>query len=213
MADDPIDERDHADDIGDVVAAHARLVDHLVAIDPIDPASPSLLPDWTVGHVLTHLARNADSQLSMMAGNAQYPHGRAGREADIEAGSGRSWDELLDDVEQTSAAVDEAFRACRDWSGTVGTITAERPKAMVPFLRLREVEVHHADLGVGFTFADFPARYLRKELRIMEMLWRARQPMGLTPLPADALALPPATRLAWMMGRIEIDGLAPAHLF
>jgi maleylpyruvate isomerase len=45
------------------------------------------------------------------------------------------------------------------------------------------------------------------------MLWRARRPMGLTPLPAEALALPPATRLAWMMGRVEIDGLAPAHLF
>jgi maleylpyruvate isomerase len=213
VADESIDARDLADDIGDVMAAHARLVDHLVAIDPLDPATPSLLPDWTVGHVLTHIARNADSQLSMLAGRAQYPHGRAGREADIEAGSGRSWDELLDDVEQTCAAVDEAFRARQDWSGTVDTIAAERPASMVPFLRLREVEVHHADLGVGFSFADFPPRYLRKELRFMEMLWRARRPMGLTPLPAEALTLPPATRLAWMMGRVEIDGLAPAHLF
>ena len=212
MADEPIDEREVADDIGDLAAAQARLVDHLLGIDPLDPATPSLLPDWTVGHVLTHLARNADSQLSMLAGHAQYPHGSEGRAADIEAGSGRSWDELLDDVEQTCAAVEEAFRACQDWSGTVGTITAERPKAMVPFLRLREVEVHHADLGLGFGFSDFPARYVRKELRIMEMLWRARKPMGLTPLPAEALALPPATRLAWMMGRVEIDGLAPAHV-
>ncbi|MET0579484.1 MAG: maleylpyruvate isomerase N-terminal domain-containing protein, partial [Ilumatobacteraceae bacterium] len=27
----------------------------------LDPSAPSLLPRWTVGHVLTHIARNADS--------------------------------------------------------------------------------------------------------------------------------------------------------
>jgi maleylpyruvate isomerase len=37
--------------------------------------------------------------------------------------------------------------------------------------------------------------------------------MGMTPLPAAALALPPTTRLAWMMGRVEVDGLEPAGLF
>jgi maleylpyruvate isomerase len=210
--DPPIDERELAADLGDVLASHARLVEHLGAIDPVAPTTPSLLPDWTVGHVLTHLARNADSQLSMLRGDPQYPHGREGRDADIEDGSTRSWDELLDDLEQTCASVDEAFRACVDWNGNVDTIAAARPKVMLPFLRQREVEVHHADLGLGYTFADFPARYLRKELRLMEMQWRARKPMGLTPLPEAALALPPPTRLAWLMGRVEIDPLPPAHL-
>jgi hypothetical protein len=37
--------------------------------------------------------------------------------------------------------------------------------------------------------------------------------MGLTPLPAAALALAPSDRLAWMMGRVDVDGLAPANLF
>ena len=34
----------------------------------LDVAAPSRLPDWTVGHVLTHLARNADSIVRVLAG-------------------------------------------------------------------------------------------------------------------------------------------------
>jgi len=45
------------------------------------------------------------------------------------------------------------------------------------------------------------------------MLWAARQPMGMTPLPDRALAAPPPQRLAWLMGRAAIDGLAPAAIY
>jgi maleylpyruvate isomerase len=44
----------------------------------------------------------------------------------------------------------------------------------------------------------------------MEMRWNARRPMGLTGLPPEALAVDPTTRLAWLFGRVEIEGLAPA---
>ncbi len=202
-----------AADIADVVVAHATLIEHLRALDPVDPTTPSRLPDWTIGHVLTHIARNADSVLSMLAGHPQYPLGREGRNADIAAGADRPWDALVDDVEHTAAAVDAAVSHHTGWTGTVETITGSRPTSMVPFLRLREVLVHRIDLGLGFEFADLPRRYLRVELRLMEMLWRANKPMGLTPMPAAALALPPATRLAWLLGRIEVDGLAPAAIY
>lgn len=205
--------QDVAADLADVLVAHATLVERLRSIDPVDPSAPSRLPDWTIGHVLTHIARNADSARSMLAGQPQYPHGRDGRNADIEAGASRSWAELVDDVELTAAAVDEAFAQRAEWEGTVETITGSRPTGMVPFLRLREVLIHRIDLGLGFEFSELPARYLRVELRLMEMLWRANKPMGLTPLPDTALALPPAIRLAWMMGRTEIDGLAPAGIY
>lgn len=208
-----VDARTRAADIGDVRTAHARLVGHLHDLDPVDPTRPSRLPDWTIGHVLTHIARNADSVLSMLAGRPQYPHGRAGRNADIEAGAGRSWADLLDDVERTATAVDDALAARDDWTGTVDTIGGSRPTSMVPFLRLREVSIHHTDLGLGVDMGDLPARYVRTELRLMEMLWRANKPMGLTPLPGAALALPPSTRLAWLMGRVEVDGLPPAAIF
>lgn len=207
------DDREVRDDVVSVAASHEALVDHLRRLEPTEPTTPSRLPGWTVGHVLTHIARNADGHLCMLRGLPQYPHGVEGRNADIEAGAARPWDDLVDDVEQTCRAVDAAFSACDDWSGTIRMVAGERPKTMAPFLRQREVEVHRADLGLGYEFGLMPSRYVRKDLRIMEMLWRASKPMGLTPLPRAALALPPTDRLAWMMGRLDVDGLAPAGLF
>jgi maleylpyruvate isomerase len=206
-------EHELVDDIDAVQASHAALVEHLRGMDCSSSATPSLLPEWTVGHVLTHIARNADGIVNVMRGHPQYEHGAEGRAADIDAGSSRSWTELVDDVELTCAAVDESFAACDDWNGTALMLMGERPLTMVPFLRQREVEVHRTDLGLGYAFADLPARYVRKELRMMEMLWRARKPMGMTQLPESALALDPATRLAWLMGRAEVDGLNPAAVF
>ena len=188
-------------------------MDHLRALDPPDPSAPSLLPDWSVGHVLTHIARNADGLVSMLDGRHQYPHGLEGRNADIESGSGRAWADLLDDVETAGRAVVDRLAAFTDWAGTAMSLGGERPNHMLPFLRQREVEVHRADLGLGYGFADMPSEYIRRELVLMGMLWKARKPMGMTPLPAAALAAPPHERLAWMMGRAEIDGLAPAGLF
>jgi len=201
-------------DIESCVASHASLTDSLQHLDPVDPTRPSALPEWTVGHVLTHIARNADGIISMLDGFVQYPHGVEGRNGDIETGSQRSWAELVDDVVSTSAALDVRLsEEGVDWSGTVTMLPGVRPKPLVPLMRQREVEVHRADLLVGYGFADMPSDYVRRDLRIMGMFWTARQPMGMTKLPDLALGLDPATRLAWMMGRIEIDGLEPANLF
>ena len=85
---------------------------------------------------------------------------------------------------------------------------ARRPSCV--FLRWREVEVHRADLGLGYGPDDWPAEYVRTELVGLEMRWNARRPMGLTGLPPAALAAPEPHRLAWLLGRAEIDGLDPA---
>jgi len=45
------------------------------------------------------------------------------------------------------------------------------------------------------------------------MLWRSRKPMGMTDLPEIAKKLSPSQRLAWLMGRIEVDGLAKPEPF
>lgn len=199
--------------VASCIASQQALVAWLHELDGVEPTAPSLLPDWTIGHVLTHIARNADSVLSMLDGHPQYPHGRDGRNADIEAGSTRSWPELVDDVSSTADRVEERLSTRTDWDGTVEMITGERLTALVPLLRQREVEVHRRDLGLGYTFADLPGDYVRRDLRLMEMLWRARTPMGMAPLPDGALAVDPSTRLAWMMGRADIDGLDSAGLF
>jgi maleylpyruvate isomerase len=43
--------------------AQARLMQQVAHLSDNGIRSPSLLPDWTLAHVLTHLARNADADL------------------------------------------------------------------------------------------------------------------------------------------------------
>jgi maleylpyruvate isomerase len=63
----------------------------------------SLLPGWTRGHVLTHLARNADGGSRLLTWartgtpSAEYPSLEA-RATQIEAGAGRSAAELVADA-------------------------------------------------------------------------------------------------------------------
>ncbi len=200
-------------DVASCIASQQSLVGYLRGMGDVDPTAPSRLPAWTVGHVLTHIARNADSIVSMLDGNDQYPHGVAGRNADIEDGAGRSWSALVDDVAVSADVVQRRLLDVDDWTGTVSMVGGERPKRLVPQLRQREVEVHRVDLGLGSEFADMPADYVRRDLRLMEMLWTARKPMGMTPIPDAALAVSPAERLSWLMGRRDIEGVAAADLF
>ena len=183
--------------------------------------SSSLLPGWTRGHVLTHIARNADSFVRVLTaarrGEAvtQYEGGAAGRNADIEAGSTRDWDTLVADVRTSAAGLEAVFADQDRWD--LAMINAQGdsvPQADLPFRRLREVVVHHADIGDdGFTPGDWPADYVRDDLRRMEMLFTSRQPMGATGLPELALRATPLARLCWLLGRGDIDGLEPAGIF
>ena len=79
-------------------AEHRRLLqrlDELVANGTLDASARSRLPDWTVGHVLTHVAQSADGHVRMLDAAAsgevgvQYPGGVDGRIAGIEAGAQR----------------------------------------------------------------------------------------------------------------------------
>jgi hypothetical protein len=83
----------------------------------------------------------------------------------------------------------------------------------VPAWRWRETVVHHSDLGLGYTPADWPGDWMRLELRRLTMLWTSRRPMGMTDLPAEAVALDDRTRLLWLLGRIDVPELAPAGIF
>jgi len=208
-------------DVSLAVDAHRRLLSHLdrlVAAEILDVAAPSRLPGWTVGHVITHVTHSGDGHSRMFAAAAagrvgeQYPGGIDVRNADIEAGAPRPAAEQVDDLRASMSRLEQRW-ASSSWAGRGAAAFGEVDICHLPFLRVREVAVHHIDLGVGVGFHDLPEEYLRLELRRMEMLWRARQPMGLTPLPDAALAVAPPDRLAWLMGRADIDGLEPAHIF
>lgn len=133
---------------------------------------PSLLPEWSVGHVLTHLARNAESHARMLVAarlgqvGEQYPGGFAARAADIEAGSGRGASALVADVVASAAELADAWAAMSDeaWAGTGRTPERDVPVAELPFHRWREVEVHRADLGLGFSWHEWSDDYVEAEL-------------------------------------------------
>lgn len=207
--------------IAGCIESHRRLLDELADLTDDEVAGPSLLPGWTVGHVLTHLARNADGFVRMSEGAergeqvAMYVGGPDGRAADIAAGAGRPAAAHLEDLRTTIDRLEGVWRSLseRGWSGSGLAAAGVVPIDEVPIRRWREVEVHRVDLGRGVRWTDWPGDYVRLDLQRMEMLWASRQPMGLTTLPAAALAVPPAHRLAWLFGRAEIDGLAPAGVY
>jgi maleylpyruvate isomerase len=211
-------------DIERVHDAHAALGEHLEAMtggSGADSALPSLLPGWTRGHLLTHVARNADSFVRLLDAArrgevvTQYEGGVEGRNAAIEAGATRDWERLVDDVRSSSWQLEETFAGQDRWDlAMVNPLGEQVSHTELPFRRLREVVVHHADLGAeGYTPADWPADYVREDLRRMEMLYAARQPMGLSRLPEAAMRAEPLERLCWLLGRAEIEGLEPAGIF
>jgi maleylpyruvate isomerase len=185
--------------------------------EALDVTAPSLLPGWTIGHVLTHLARNADSMAWALQSSERgelvdrYPGGVAGRDADIAAGAGRPAPEQVADVTATDERLDAAIAGHTRWDGECRELTGSVIGVdQLVFMRWREVEVHRHDLGLGYEPEDWPAEYARVELNELTMRWNARRPMGLTGLPAAALAVPERQRLAWLLGRAEIAGLDPA---
>jgi len=127
-----------------VAEAHERLLRTIEVLTDEGVRRPSLLPTWSVGHVLTHLARNADSHvrrvLAATRGEAvdQYPGGYAAREAEIQAGSGRLATQIIDDVRQTARAVDEAWKDAPQaaWLGRTRDVNGrERPLFELPSRR------------------------------------------------------------------------------
>jgi maleylpyruvate isomerase len=131
-----------------------------------DVRAPSVLPGWTRGHVLTHIARNADGIAATLAGALRgeivlrYPRGSEGRDADIEAGAGRGAIELIADVRDSADRLDRIFGAVADASGWDLTTENDRPAHSWLNSRWREVEIHRADLRGAYGAADWPAAFV-----------------------------------------------------
>jgi len=141
--------------LDDVERATSRLLATAGSLDA-DPSAPSLLPGWTRGHLLTHVARNADSLVNLLTWartgvvTPQYPSAGQ-READIAAGADRPWTVLVADVRESADrfAKAAATLSTGDWAVHLDLPNGPQPAALVPWRRLREVEVHHVDLAGG----------------------------------------------------------------
>ena len=220
MADLPGDLRRELDGI---VAAHAELDAAIGELTDDQARQPSRLAGWSVGHVLTHIARNADGLRRMVEGvrrgdqAMQYPGGMAQRNAEIDAGAGRPAAALIEDVRSTSRAFEAAAAEldADEWANGSGLAAfGVVPAGDIPFRRRREVVVHHSDLGLGSAddFFDWPGDFVTAELRRMTMQFARTHPMGVATLPPAVRAVPSAQQLAWLFGRTDIAGVDPANV-
>lgn len=206
--------------------AHQRLLQRLQPSDDDKStltndlvSQPSLLPGWTVGHVLAHLAHNADSMVRLFLAaeqgeiGDQYPGGMTQRTSDIERDARSSAQEHLDRLRRSIYALETAWIGARNaWSGHGRTPAGILvPMTEIPLRRWREVEVHLGDLGLGdgqcVGIACWSEEYIRYDCAFLTMGYKARGSMGLTDLPDAVRSAEPRYRLAWLLGRYEFDGV------
>ena len=152
--------------------ATQRLLDDARTIPEADLQAPSLLPGWTRAHVLAHVARNADAMRNLLIGarsgqdRAAYASAQA-READIERSAAMSAKDLMADLADSAMALRTIVKQLPDeaWQVWVRVLdSAPFPAAELLTRRLVEAELHHCDLGVGYSPADWPSAFAAMEL-------------------------------------------------
>lgn len=213
----PLDARLLDSCVAGCAATHQRLLEVVDSLRPEQFTEPSLLPGWTRLHVVGHLALNAASHVHLLGCAArgehgeQYPGGPAARSAAIEEAATWSPESAVAELRKSIYLLEGAWHGAtfETWNGTgVAASGAQLSMHELPFLRWRESVVHLTDLNVGIDHNEWPDLYVRLELERQKMAWAASHPMGLTLLPQAAMALPDKTRLAWLLQRTEIEGLA-----
>ncbi|MER6389517.1 maleylpyruvate isomerase family mycothiol-dependent enzyme [Streptomyces sp. NPDC059382] len=166
---------DHVHDLRSLREATDRLLTAAAKLDNAALAEESLLPGWTRGHVLAHLARNADALVNVVEGRPMYASA-ATRDADIERDSGRPLVEQLEDLRHSADRYEAATGLPQDWSRTVELRNGVTDSAArIPFRRLVEVELHHVDLGIGYGLADLPDEFTAREIEFLAERWSGRR--------------------------------------
>ncbi|NPD07001.1 maleylpyruvate isomerase family mycothiol-dependent enzyme [Nocardioides sp. zg-1308] len=183
-----------------LVDADRALVRTVDQLSDSQYAEPSQLPGWSRAHVVAHLALNAEALAGVLHGahlgqpRPMYASPEA-RDTDIEALAAADPGEVRERFLASQGQFRQALEAMTegDWDGRFER-TPGGPSfglANVAPMRLREVEVHHADLGAGYAAADWPEGFRRLLLDSM-----AKRPF---PAPFDVRA----TDLdgTWHLGR------------
>lgn len=217
----------------EVEASTSRLIASARALSELQIAEASALPAWSRGHVLTHLARNAEGLrallLSARSGRALRMYASpATRIADIEAGASRPPDVITADLIEASRRFVAELTAmpAAAWSSDVaftsgGDAAPLHVKASdLALMRLQEIELHHVDLSVGYAIDDIPTPVAEQLLK-----WAARsrdrQGLGVRVTATDADWVGGAklvdaqifvegtvhTLLGWFTGRADGTGL------
>lgn len=211
-------------DLAALEQATDRLLDTVDTLDEAAVAEPSALPGWTRGHVLTHLARNADALVNVLQGRPMYPSDAA-RDGDIDAGAGRPLADQRRDVRASAdrLAATAAGLTAEQWQTTVTLRHGVTDRAeSVPFRRWLEVELHHVDLATGRTVHDLPGAFVDRALEYLTRRFADRAEVPAVELrgedgrswhtggsggPRVVVAGPPAALVGWLSGRTSGSGL------
>ncbi|MFJ7586278.1 maleylpyruvate isomerase family mycothiol-dependent enzyme [Streptomyces sp. NPDC097617] len=215
---------DHVHDLRSVREATDRLLTAVAKLDNAALTEESHLPGWTRGHILAHLARNADALVNVFEGRPMYESGTA-RDADIERDAGRPLEEHLADLRDSAARFMATTEHDQDWSRTVELRNGVTDLAAnVPFRRWVEADLHHVDLNIGYELCDLPDEFTEREIVFLADRWSGRPDVppvtlrtahdgqvwrtGGTEGTSVVLEGPMDELLGWLAGR----GLQGAHL-
>jgi maleylpyruvate isomerase len=203
----------------DVDQATERLIRTAEGLDDSAMSAPSALPGWTVGHVLTHVARNADAYTNLLTwartGVETPAYASPTARADgIDAGADRPVAEQIADLREAHERLADAAAAMPAEAWTFFLAPTGASAAAVPWARLREVEVHHVDLGRGYTPEDwsdaFALRLLREIVTNIQDLDLVLRPQGVehtltigNPDGAPEISGPTRSIAAWLAGRAD----------
>ena len=212
--------------LDELAAGEQRLLLALSALDDATGRAPSRLPGWSRGHLLTHLARNADGMCNLVGWastgvvSTMYASVES-RAADIEAGSGRPAAELVADLAGAASRLASALAAmppaADDVVVEIGPSRTPTRGAELALLRLREVEIHHVDLDLGYEPDDWSEGFVLRTLDQLAPRFRTGGQLPLAQLrdgatgrtwtvsepgAADGELVGPARLLlAWLTGR------------
>jgi maleylpyruvate isomerase len=218
---------------GLVITATQRLLGDTILVPDDQWRAPSRLPDWTRGHVATHIARHADAigRLAQWARTGErqdmYPSPEH-RASEIEAGAGRSGLDLQIDLDTSAGRLSSAFEeldAADAWDAVVEMRGGMQVSArLLPLPRLLEVVIHHVDLDVGYEIADIDTQTAEWLLEWCAFRLRDRDDFPKLQLTSDsgstltvgssgepvAVTGSSANLLGWLTSRTDASGLTGA---
>lgn len=148
--------------------ATRRLIRTTDALPDEAYAEPSGLPGWSRGHVLAHLALNAEGLAGALAGIVDGSHttmyaSDEARDGDIEALAEKRPSAIRSRLLGACTVLSDAISAVPEdaWETDIERTPGGRrfPAGLVPLMRLREVEIHHADLDAGYGPGDWSTEF------------------------------------------------------
>jgi len=164
----------------DVKHAAERLTTLVAGLDDTTARGASVLPGWSRGHVITHVANfsRAFTRQVEYALRGElvevYDGGRPARDAAIEAGAHRPAAELIADLDDALTPLLAAWDGVGpdDWSRPI----THRNSTLAHGIDAtwRELEIHTSDLDLGATPDEWPAAFCTHLLDFL----RPRTPDG-----------------------------------